>query len=52
MITDPDEREQVNALVERKYWFVIPMLRLGRLLSSLGILSDNSVAFEVLLAEN
>ena len=52
VITDPDEREKVNALVERKYWFVIPMLRLARLLNSIGIVSDNSAAFEVLLSEN
>ena len=52
VITNPDEREKVNALVERKYWFVIPMLRLGRLLSSIGILTDNSAAFEVILSEN
>jgi deazaflavin-dependent oxidoreductase (nitroreductase family) len=52
VITDPDEREKVNALVERKYWFVIPMLRLARLLNSIGILTDNSAAFEVILSEN
>jgi len=51
-ITDPGEREQVNALVERKYWFVIPILRLSRLLSSIGILTDNSATFEVILSEN
>jgi deazaflavin-dependent oxidoreductase (nitroreductase family) len=52
VITAPEEREKVNALVERKYWFVIPMLRLSRLLSSLGVLRDNSAAFEVLLSES
>jgi len=52
VITDPNEREKVNALVERKYWFVSPMLRLARLLSSIGILTDNSAAFEVVLSEN
>ena len=57
-ITDKQEREKVNGLVERKYWFVIPMLRLGRLLrlgrflASIGIISDNSVAFEVILADD
>ena len=50
-ITDRQEREKVNGLVERKYWFVIPLLRLGRLLSSMGIMRDNSAAFEVILAE-
>jgi deazaflavin-dependent oxidoreductase (nitroreductase family) len=52
VITAPEEREKVNALVERKYWFVIPMLRLSRLLSSLGVLRDNSAAVEVLLSES
>jgi len=34
-ITDAQEREKVNGLVERKYWFVIPMLRLARFLGSM-----------------
>jgi deazaflavin-dependent oxidoreductase (nitroreductase family) len=51
-ITDPEERKKVNALVERKYWFVIPLLRLSQFLSGLGVLRDNSAAFEVLLSEN
>ncbi len=51
-ITDKQEREKVNGLVERKYWFVIPMLRLGRFLTSMGIISDNSAAFEVTLADD
>jgi len=51
-ITDAQEREKVNGLVERKYWFVIPMLRLGRFLASIGIIHDNSVAFEVILADD
>ena len=58
VITDPQEREKVNGLVERKYWFVIPILRLGRLLrlgrffASIGIIRDNSIAFEVILADD
>jgi deazaflavin-dependent oxidoreductase (nitroreductase family) len=57
-ITDAQEREKVNGLVERKYWFVVPILRLGRLLrlggflKSIGIIGDNSVAFEVILADS
>jgi deazaflavin-dependent oxidoreductase (nitroreductase family) len=51
-ITDPQEREKVRALVDRKYWYTIPILRLGGLLSSLGIISDNSAAFEVILSES
>ncbi len=52
VITDPKEREKVSALVERKYWYVLPMLRLARFLSSMGVLRDNSAAFEVILSEN
>lgn len=50
-ITDTQERDKVNGLVMRKYWFVAPMLRLGQFLMSMGIIRDNSAAFEVLLAD-
>ena len=51
-ITDPQEREKVRELVDRKYWFIVPMLRMARLLSSIGVVHDNSAAFEVILSEN
>jgi deazaflavin-dependent oxidoreductase (nitroreductase family) len=51
-ITDPQEREKVNALVERKYWYVTPILRLARFLASMGIIRDNSAAFEVVLLDD
>ena len=51
-ITDPQEREKVRALVDRKYWFAVPIFRLAGLLSSLGIISDNTAAFEVILSES
>ena len=51
-ITDPQEREKVRALVDRKYWFTIPILRLGQFLTTIGIINDNSSAFEVILSEN
>ena len=51
-ITDPQEREKVRALMDRKYWFTIPILRLGQFLSTIGIIHDNSTAFEVILSEN
>jgi deazaflavin-dependent oxidoreductase (nitroreductase family) len=50
-ITDTKEREMVNGLVERKYWYVMPMLRLGRFLMSAGLIRDNTAAFEVILAD-
>jgi deazaflavin-dependent oxidoreductase (nitroreductase family) len=49
-IIDQQEREHVYNLVERKYWFVMPLLRFGRLLTSMGLLRDNSAAFEVILS--
>ena len=49
-ITDQQEREMVNGLVERKYWYAMPILRLGRFLMSTGLIRDNTAAFEVILA--
>jgi len=51
-ITDAQEREKVNGLVERKYWYLAPMLRLGRFLMSTGIVRNNTAAFEVILADD
>ena len=51
-ITDPQEREKVSGLVERKYWYVTPILRLARFLASMGIIRDNSAAFEVVLLDD
>ncbi|HZC45645.1 MAG TPA: nitroreductase family deazaflavin-dependent oxidoreductase [Candidatus Acidoferrum sp.] len=50
-ITDRQERDKVSRLVERKYWYVAPMLRLGQFLMSMGMLRDNTAAFEVILAD-
>lgn len=51
-VADPAERERVAAIAERKYWWAAPVIRLGRMLSSAGIIDDNSAAFEVELTEN
>ncbi len=51
-VIDPQEREHVSGLVERKYWFVMPMLWIARTLSALRITHDRSAAFEVILSEN
>jgi len=50
-ITDKQERDKVNRLTERKYWYVAPMLRMGQFLMSMGMMRDNTAAFEVILAE-
>jgi hypothetical protein len=50
-ITDKNERDKVNALTMRKYWYVAPMLRTGQFLMSMGMVRDNTAAFEVILAD-
>ena len=50
-ITDKNERDKVNDLTMRKYWYVAPMLRIGQFLMSMGMMRDNSAAFEVILAD-
>ena len=50
-ITDQNERDKVRALTERKYWYVAPMMRMGQFLMSMGMIRDNTAAFEVILAD-
>ncbi len=52
VITDKQEREKVNGLVDRKYWYLAPMLALARFLMSAGIIRDNTATFEVVLADD
>ena len=51
-ITDKQERDKVSRLTERKYWYIVPMLRLGQFLMSMGMVRDNTAAFEVILADD
>jgi deazaflavin-dependent oxidoreductase (nitroreductase family) len=51
VIIDKQERDQVNGLTLRKYWYVAPMLRLGQFLMSMGMVRDNTAHFEVILAD-
>jgi hypothetical protein len=50
-ITDKNERDKVNGLTMSKYWYVAPMLRMGQFLMSMGMVRDNTAAFEVILAD-
>ena len=50
-ITDKNERDKVNDLTMSKYWYVAPMLRMGQFLMSMGMVRDNTAAFEVILAD-
>lgn len=51
-ITDQEERDKIDDLTMRKYWYVAPMLWLGRLLMASRIIRDNTAAFEVVLADD
>jgi deazaflavin-dependent oxidoreductase (nitroreductase family) len=46
-VTDKAERDHVMSLVQSKYWYAIPFMLVGRLLQSLGLVKDNTGAFEV-----
>jgi deazaflavin-dependent oxidoreductase (nitroreductase family) len=43
------KRQQVQAMVARKYWMFLPIMAAARLLIAVGILRDNSGFFEVTL---
>jgi deazaflavin-dependent oxidoreductase (nitroreductase family) len=45
------ERDRVIGYVRGKYWMFLPMIAIGQILTSLGVLKDNTGAFEVTLAQ-
>ena len=49
-LTDRAEHERAMAVVRRKYWMFRPILELGRFLTAIGLMRDNTGSFEVLLA--
>jgi len=49
-LTDRTEHERAMAAVRRKYWMFRPIIELGRVLSAMGLMHDNTGSFEVLLA--
>ncbi len=46
-ITRRRERDRVMSLVQRKYWYAAPIMMVGRMLQTIGILKVNNGAFEV-----
>jgi len=52
MITDDRERAHVFDLVLRKYWFALPMILVGRLLTRFGIRKDTTGALEATLRQS
>ena len=49
-LTDRAEHERAMRMIRRKYWVFLPIIGLGRLLSGLGLIRDNTGAFEVTVA--
>jgi hypothetical protein len=49
-LDDPAEHERAMAAIRRKYWIFRPIIELGRMLSRIGLMRDNTGSFEVTLA--
>ncbi len=48
-LTDQAERDHARALVERKYWYTVPVLWSMQLMAAVGIIQDRSGYFRVRL---
>jgi len=48
-LTDRAEHERAMAAIRRKYWMFRPIIELGRALSAIGLMRDNTGSFEVAL---
>jgi deazaflavin-dependent oxidoreductase (nitroreductase family) len=49
-LTDRAEHERAMAAIRRKYWIFRPIIELGRGLTAIGLMRDNTGSFEVTLA--
>ena len=49
-LTDRAEHERAMGAIRRKYWMFRPIIELGRVLSGMGLMRDNTGSFEVTLA--
>jgi deazaflavin-dependent oxidoreductase (nitroreductase family) len=49
-LTDRAEHERAMAAIRRKYWMFRPLIALGRILTAMGLMRDNTGSFEVMLA--
>jgi deazaflavin-dependent oxidoreductase (nitroreductase family) len=51
LLTDRPERERAMAAIRRKYWMFRPIIELGRVLTAIGLMRDNTGSFEVTLTD-
>ena len=49
-LTDRAEHERAMAAIRRKYWMYRPFIALGQVLTTIGVMRDNTGSFEVTLA--
>jgi hypothetical protein len=49
-LADRAEHERLMAAIRRKYWMYSPIMALGRILTAIGVMRDNTGSFEVTLA--
>jgi|SRR5215469_17410778 len=49
-LTDCAEHERAIPAIRRKYWMFRPIIELGRVLTAMGLMRDNTGSFEVRLA--
>jgi deazaflavin-dependent oxidoreductase (nitroreductase family) len=50
-LTDRAEHERAMASIRRKYWMFRPLIALGRVLTAVGAMRDNTGSFEVTLVQ-
>ncbi len=50
-LTDHAEHERAMAAIRQKYWMFRPLIAVGRVLTVMGLMCDNTGSFEVTLAE-
>jgi deazaflavin-dependent oxidoreductase (nitroreductase family) len=50
-LEDRADRDRVFGYVRGKYWMFLPMIAFGQILAAVGIVKDNTGAFEVTLAQ-
>jgi hypothetical protein len=48
-LADPAERDRALAAMGKKYWMFSPIFALGKLLTAIGLVRNNTGAFEVTL---
>ena len=49
LLTDRTEHERAMAAIQRKYWMFSPFIALGRVLTAMRLMRDNTGSFEVIL---